>query len=285
MVGAHAGPRPCVLLAAGRAEWEPEVLGGLAAAGMVVLRRCVDLADLLAATSSGRADVAVVAGGLPGLDADAVRRLRQDDVRILAVATTGDSAQLERLARLGISAVTEPAHVADAVESLLATAAPAAAPEPTAMPGSRGRVVTVWGATGAPGRTTVAVGLAAEHAAAGRATVLVDADPYGGAVAQHLGVLDEVSGLLACARLVNEGALVVSSFAHCRRRVAECLDVVTGLPRPDRWIEVRPGVVDEVLALAAEQADVVVDCGFSVETDGLAGPGAMGRNTTTLGLS
>ena len=50
-----------------------------------------------------------------------------------------------------------------------------------------GRVVVVWGPQGAPGRTTVAAGLAGVLAARGAETVLVDADPYGGAVAQHLG--------------------------------------------------------------------------------------------------
>ena len=51
--------------------------------------------------------------------------------------------------------------------------------------------MAVWGPTGAPGRTTVAVGLATELASRGRGTLLLDADPYGGAVAQHLGVLDQ----------------------------------------------------------------------------------------------
>ena len=44
-------------------------------------------------------------------------------------------------------------------------------------------VVAVWGPTGAPGRTTIAVTLATELAALG-ITVLVDADTYGGSVAQ-----------------------------------------------------------------------------------------------------
>ena len=56
--------------------------------------------------------------------------------------------------------------------------------------------MAVWGPAGAPGRTTVAVGLAAEIGRRHR-TLLVDADPYGGAVAQQLGVVDEVSGVLA----------------------------------------------------------------------------------------
>ena len=44
-------------------------------------------------------------------------------------------------------------------------------------------VIAVWGPAGAPGRTTLAVNLAAELAASGHSVALVDADPYGGAIA------------------------------------------------------------------------------------------------------
>ena len=57
----------------------------------------------------------------------------------------------------------------------------------------------VWGPTGAPGRTTLAIGLAAELAGSGLPTVLVDADTYGASVAQCLGLLDESSGLATAA--------------------------------------------------------------------------------------
>ncbi len=144
-----------------------------------------------------------------------------------------------------------------------------------------GRLVAVHGPAGAPGRTTVAIGLAAEHAHRGHPTVLVDADPYGGAVAQHLGVLDEVSGLLAAARLVNSGSLDREAFARCRRLVADRLEVLTGLPRPDRWVEARPGVLDAVLERASEVGDVVVDTGFSLEDDSDLGR-PLSRNQLTI---
>ena len=46
-------------------------------------------------------------------------------------------------------------------------------------PGRHGTVVAVWGPTGAPGRTTVAITLADELARLGHETLLVDADVYG----------------------------------------------------------------------------------------------------------
>jgi MinD-like ATPase involved in chromosome partitioning or flagellar assembly len=97
-------------------------------------------------------------------------------------------------------------------------------------------------------------------------------------------VLDEVSGILAAARLANAGALDGAALAGCRRRVTDRLDVLTGLPRADRWIEVRAGVLPTVLRRAAEVGDVVVDCGFGVEedTDPLRGAGRDGMARDVL---
>jgi MinD-like ATPase involved in chromosome partitioning or flagellar assembly len=61
--------------------------------------------------------------------------------------------------------------------------------------------------------------------------------------------------------------------------------VLTGLPRPDRWVEARPGVLDAVLARAAEVGDVVVDTGFSLEDPAELGADlgrSLSRNQLTL---
>jgi MinD-like ATPase involved in chromosome partitioning or flagellar assembly len=133
-------------------------------------------------------------------------------------------------------------------------------------PDDAGRILVVWGPAGAPGRTTVATSLASALARRGLRTTLVDADPYGGAVAQHLGVLDEVSGLLSAARLPGDGVLE-ARLPSVQRALGERLTVVTGLPRPDRWVEVRSGVVERLLEVARAQGHVVVDTGFSLEDD------------------
>ena len=54
--------RVTVLLAAGGEPWEASALRLLDGDGLVVLKRCVDLADLLASAATGQADVAVVSG-------------------------------------------------------------------------------------------------------------------------------------------------------------------------------------------------------------------------------
>lgn len=276
-------PRLCVLLLADGADWEGGVLAALQQSDVVVTKRCVDVPDLMASASLGGAAVAVVAGDLPRLDADAVMHLLRFDVRTLAVTT--DPAAADRLARLGVAATAAPDEVAAGVHRVAARevvldpdADPGAGRHADRQPDGRTRTVAVWGPAGAPGRTTLAVGLAAEIATAGRSVVLVDADPYGGAVAQHLGILDETSGLLAVARMANLGTLDLTSFVRSCRRVGDRLEVLTGLPRADRRVEVRPGVLTGVLDLAAQRGQVLVDCGFCLEDDG----GPLGRDRMTL---
>ncbi len=52
-----------------------------------------------------------------------------------------------------------------------------------------------------------------------------------------------------------------------QRALGDHLTVVTGLPRPDRWLEVRSGVVEHLLEVACRSGQVVVDTGFSLEDD------------------
>ncbi|MGZ4640449.1 MAG: AAA family ATPase, partial [Actinomycetes bacterium] len=139
--------------------------------------------------------------------------------------------------------------------------------EPPVAAGS-GRLVAVWGPTGAPGRTTVAVGLAAELAAAGTPTLLADADVYGGVVAQVLGFLDEAPGLAAAARLANLGQLDLAALARVSPSAAPRLRVLTGISRAERWTELRPAALEAVWSMARSLVAVtVVDCGFCLEQD------------------
>ncbi len=272
-----------MLIAAAGEPWEAPALRLLTGGPNHVLKRCVDLTDLLASAATGQADVAVVAGDLPGLDADAVMQLLRDDVRCVAVG--GDEASLTRIGVVAVVNEADPDGLPGAVETagtreLVVDPGPDLGPF-DAEADAQGRIIAVHGPAGAPGRTTVAIGLAAEHAHLGEPSVLIDADPHGGAVAQHLGVLDEVSGLLAAARLVNAGSLDAEAFARCRREVADGFEVLTGLPRPDRWVEARPGVLDAVLDRARGVGDVLVDTGFSLEDDADLGRN-LSRNQLTI---
>jgi MinD-like ATPase involved in chromosome partitioning or flagellar assembly len=273
---------PVLILAAG-AGWETDVLGLLERApGLVVLRRCVDADDLAAAASAGQAEAAVVALDVPGLDARLVDLLRHHGVRVVGVLPAGPDADAARSAasRVGIGRVVAEEELADLPAAVAAVDPPTYKVTPSAPTNARsdetapvaGRVLAVWGAAGAPGRSTVAGAVAAEVARRRRAVLLVDADPYGGAIAQQLGILDEVSGLLAASR---------SGLGPATRLLGTHLAVLTGLPRPDRWTEIRSGVLGDLLEQGRRVGDVVVDTGFSLEEP--PDPTARaGRNQLTL---
>jgi MinD-like ATPase involved in chromosome partitioning or flagellar assembly len=278
-----------VLVVAAGAAWESPALELVASRqGMVVLKRCVDVEELLATSSAGQADAAVVALDAPGLDPTAMDVLRRHQLRVVAVGPDSDAART-RAARLGVDALLSfdrldslpdalEAHAGDASDDRRRPVGPA-----DGDPASDGRVVAVWGPAGAPGRTTVAVSLASVLARRGLSTTLVDADPYGGTVAAHLGILDEVSGLLSVTRLSADG-LLDERLASAQRSVGDRLNVVTGLPRGDRWVEVRPGVVEHLLEVASTRGHVVVDTGFGLEEDPAGDLGARpARNQLTFG--
>ena len=139
------------------------------------------------------------------------------------------------------------------------------------VPKGEGQVIAVWGPIGAPGRTVLAVNIAAELAAEGKSVILVDADTYGASVSAMLGLLDESAGLAQACRLADQGLLDVEALREVAIPVftnGGVLRVLTGTTRADRWIELRAGAVSMVLEAARQLADlVVVDAGFCLESD------------------
>jgi len=134
--------------------------------------------------------------------------------------------------------------------------------------GSLGTIIAVWGPAGAPGRTIVALNLACELARLGQPTVLVDADTYGGCIAQSLSLLDEAPGLAAATRSADQGSLDLAALARLAPEVSAGLRVLTGIPKAERWPELRAAALEHVLTLTRRLARfTVIDCGFSLEDD------------------
>ncbi len=283
-----------VLTAVTDARWESGLVQAFESDdhGVTVVRRCVDLADLLATAAAGAARAVLLSSDLRRLDRDALARLTVAGVAVVGLVHSGDEQSERRLRQLGVLHVlpadAPPAEigaaVVDAVEGVSVTPVPVSAPtDPRGalpdlppppddylpeVPLGSGRLVAVWGPTGAPGRTTVAVTLATELAELGVPTALLDADVYGGAVAQSLGLLDEAPGLAAAVRLANNGLLDLPGLAELARQVNDKLRVLTGISRPERWPELRPAGVENVLALCRQLAAItVMDCAFSLEQD------------------
>jgi MinD-like ATPase involved in chromosome partitioning or flagellar assembly len=126
----------------------------------------------------------------------------------------------------------------------------------------------VWGPTGAPGRTSVAIAIADEAARDGTPALLVDADTHGGAVAAHLGLLDDVSGIVVACRQADTGMLDDAALAAAARTVQGRLRVLTGITRSSRWAELRPAALARLWKTCRETPGLtVVDAGFGLECD------------------
>lgn len=254
-----------------------------AAPGLHVVRRCADLAEAVGAASAGLGSVVVVSDQ-PHLNRAVVEDVRQCGVAVVGVAATPETA--EQLRSIGVAAVVSPqaagpdiaAHVDKAVAALAGQGPTAAQRTPADFPARVlapdeqarrvGELVAVWGPTGAPGRTTIAVNVAAELARDGLQVLLIDADTYGGAVAQACGLTDEAPGLAAVARVAQHGQVDAGTLARHALELSPGLRVLTGITRAERWAELPAAALDEVWRAARAWSDVtVVDCGFSLETD------------------
>ncbi len=260
--------------------------------GVAVVRRCVDVVELLAVAASGQARAVLVDASLRQFDADAVDRLRHSGVAPVGVVPRGADAVEERFRMLGVDHVVpadaDAAVVATVVTDAVTLATLSGEPDhgfgnpatatagvvaPTgdpvaAQPERHGTVLAVWGPTGAPGRTTVAVTLADELSRLGCATLLIDADVYGGVVAAVLGLLDESPGLAAACRQAATRRLAPELLGGLAWQLTPTLRVLTGIPRADRWPELRPAALPSVLAAARGLADfTIVDCAFCLEQD------------------
>lgn len=278
------------------AAWEQRLLTAFERGQFQVeiVRRCVDVIELLAVAGSGQGRVALVASGLRRLDVDAVERLGAADVVVVGVVERGDVAAEDQLRAAGVvHLVPADAEVAVIASVLIEAVRPSAAADPDGTarayadpaqslpippgaglppietePARRGTVIAVWGPTGAPGRTTVAATLADELGRLTGSSLLVDADVYGGTVAAVLGLLDESPGLAAACRQATGRRLEPATLAALCWQLTPHLRVLTGLPLAARWPEVRPGAIGPVLAAARGLTDfTVVDCGFCLETD------------------
>lgn len=270
------------LLAAPDLPGEPELVSRLTRSGapIAIARRCVDAVDLLGAAASGSARVAFVSAGLPRLARDAVSRLAAAQVRVIGVAVDGDEVGARKLRSLDIPLVTLPVDDLDLAVAALARAAEEPRPSgweysdvgagfgSSTDPLAPGHLITVWGPTGAPGRTSVAIALADESARAGVPALLVDADTHGGAVAAHLGLLDDVSGIVVACRQADAGTLDATSLAGAARTIDGRLRVLTGITSARRWAELRPAALSRLWdACRATPGVTVVDSGFGLECD------------------
>lgn len=250
---------------------EDRILADMVEHGHTILARLVGWRDLLDSLDVLAPEVAVVGGGRGTLSAELLTACDERGIRL--VALTASDAERAHAAQLGLHEVVDGAAPWSEIEPLVSGGVPV----PSRLGDLRvnrdraASVIAVWGPGGAPGRSTLAVNLAAEIAATGHTVALVDADPYGGAIAPSLGLLDEAPGFASACRLAGAEALDRPELERIAQRYSApraAFNVFTGLVGPSRWPELsRERVTTALGAMRSWVEYVVVDTGFSLEHD------------------
>ena len=255
--------------------------------GHRVVARCSGADDLAAQLQTARPELAVAAAAPQYLSSRVVAACDAIGVRLLVEA--GSVQERRFAATLGVvdpvdapfewGAGRPPADAGVDEETRRRPARVVAVPLEADAPTRRGSVVAVWGPSGAPGRTSLAIALAAELADAhvsrpsdrGSTIALADADTHAASIAPALGLLDEAPGFAAACRLAGSGALEPAQFeriAQPHRAGRGEVHVLTGIGRASRWPELTAERVSGVLTAARDWADVtVVDVAASFEAD------------------
>jgi MinD-like ATPase involved in chromosome partitioning or flagellar assembly len=205
---------------------------------------------------------------LPRLDLNVVATLAAAGVHIIGVAA--DEVSASRLRTLGVTYVVnvDVAELDFAVHSIAALAGemrvadlPVAhddRPEPS--PAIGGSITVVVGASGAPGRTTVAANLATCWAGAGMSTLLVDADTDAPVLASVLGVMTDEAGLARAARAALEARDDTQVLQRAVSRLGAHLALLSGAPGGGATEVSRPSAIERVITIASSQFEhVVVD--------------------------
>nr|WP_243847496.1 P-loop NTPase [Microbacterium ulmi] len=242
--------------------------------------------DDLAAALDG-ADAVVLQADRATLTAALVAVCDRRGVRIVPLCDTETDRRLAAGFGLGdpLPLEIEPWRLADALHGglrLEGTTSADAVGEARTSP----RTIVVWGPAGAPGRSTLAIELAAELARGGRRVALVDADAHAPSIALQLGLADEGPGFAAACRQAERGGLDAHELARISAPLGRTgVDVLTGINRPSRWPELGDARVTAALGACRDWADyTVVDVAASLERDeeivsDLEGPR---RNAATL---
>lgn len=254
---------------AGASPWEAALVGGLLArhSGVQVLARCFDVAQVLAAAKRVRPDIVLVGHDLDALDREVVAQLAARCRAVVGAYPPGDPIAVRRLIDIGCQrAVPHDLDPLDLARLVLELAGHDVPPREEDSSADRGHLVAVWGPTGAPGRTTVAAGIACALSSRGLEVLLVDADTYGASVAQSLG-LSEQPSIVSAVRGVAAARLEAGELRALCQSAGGGLAVLSGCIS-GLWPEIREASLRSVLDAARSEFSVVVaDVGFCIEED------------------
>lgn len=184
-----------------------------------------------------------------------------------------------------VEAIEDAPESASAAVSLLRSAASRGKPADGVEGNLGSAAVVVWSSVGSPGKSSVALALAACLGASGRSVALVDADTHAPALDIMLGLQQRTAGLLAVARLArqdrysdDEHQRLVATLGPGKSKV----QFVAGLASLPRWSELEPiGLKAALQALSSRSEVQIFDVASPLDSALIEPEFATQRNTTT----
>lgn len=234
------------------------------ASKFTVVRRCADSTETEAAVHAGLGTIIVADADAPGVNAESIDRFHARGGFVLLVFSDPLTApSLGEDARCGTTSAAEVVEVLTVGlrERILGTKSSLEAPPPPPMHDNDnpGKIVVVWGTGGAPGRSTISANIGHQLSRRGRDITLVDADTRAPSLGQILGIELDGSGLAAATSLRQRGVLDSHALKGLRYEAEDRLFFLSGLTRSDRWRQLSPDSVCEVLRRLATLGHVVID--------------------------
>lgn len=257
------------IVAIGQTDWEGQFVSGLThpMTGIQVQRRCVDAVDALAVSKVLSCDIVIISDHTMRVDRDFVTEIRNQNIRLIALTNKPNYFE-----DLGVSETValDPTNPLASISVLSALARVNKAElEPEVVPA--GEMVFVGGFGGGVGKTRLALELAYQFAKQNNRTLLIDGDTYGPALLQYFGLAPNAKGLLEICREIerkNNGDKIENLAST---NLMSNLDLLVGINKPSRWIDLRTSVVTQLWQLClAQYSLVVVDGGPILEHEPLA---------------
>ncbi|MEO7123670.1 MAG: regulator, partial [Lacisediminihabitans sp.] len=250
-------------------ELEERIAQELSDNGYTIVGRCSSADELSSVLSVAQAELALVSAAPRYLNERLLAESDAAGVRLVAVI--GSDAERRHAASVGLYETVDIDAPWREIESVLINGPVAATALEAEHSVQHGGVIAVWGPAGSPGRTTLAINIAAEIAAQGYSVALADVDTHSGSIAPALALLDEAPGFAAACRLAGAESLTQQELERIGQRYLSAHGsfwVLTGLGRANRWPELSSDRVVKAVRQCRQWVDyTVLDTGFSLESD------------------
>jgi MinD-like ATPase involved in chromosome partitioning or flagellar assembly len=254
-----------ILIAFGEATWQLEIINSLNNQKEIkIRRRCIDNVDLLAAAQLNGNCKVILTSDFPDLNLETIKKLNELKCEIFAIYLKDDISGAEKLINSGIKNLYPfretdlDKTVQDLLDTILGNTKIVAEnlEDSFKIPG----LISIWGSSGSPGRTSLAINLAFVLAQKKLPTLLIDLDAVSPSLAASLGLVSEVSGISSVIHDAIKLKFNSQSLDSNLFEVQNNLHVLTGITNSKRWPELRTEGLISVLQYCSQQyANIVCD--------------------------